>query len=82
MNSDPASLNVSITLTGLHVNEVAAPLSALPDGVTYNGSTVQPALGTARHTISVQGLSVHRATRLLQTLEQHLNAVAQTGQEG
>jgi hypothetical protein len=61
MTADPASLNVAVTITGLHPDEAAAVFANLPAGSTSTVHVVKPALGPKRYQIDVGDLSIQGA---------------------
>lgn len=69
MPTDPASLDVALTLSGLDRHEVVAIIGAIPAGVTFTGVASQPAIGGRRWRVSASGLSVAAARSITTSLE-------------
>jgi len=74
--NDPASLNVSLDLSGLSLPEVQTLMSNMPIGSTWSGTASMPALGGMRYAVTIANLSIKGAADLSGALLSHLNAVA------
>jgi hypothetical protein len=75
-NSDPASLNVALTLSGLSNDEATVVVNNLPAGATAAVEVTKPALGGKRFRIAVEGLSVQGAKDVTTATFLHLERVA------
>lgn len=71
--SDPASLNVTVTLTGLSRPELETLLGALPARARFAGAANRPAVGGTRYELTVQSLSIQAASDLTGALLAHLS---------
>lgn len=74
-NSDPASLNVALTISGLSNTEATAVVNNLPAGSTATIEVTKPALGGKRFQIAAEGLSVQAAKEVATALYLHCDRV-------
>lgn len=75
-NSDPASLNVALTFSGLSNDEATIVVNNLPAGSTAAVEVTKPALGGKRFRIAVEGLSVQGARDVATAAFLHVERVA------
>lgn len=74
--TDPASLNVALTFTGLSNGEATVVLNNLPDGSTATVEVSKPALGGKRFRIAAEGLSIQGAKDVATATFLYLERVA------
>lgn len=70
--SDPASLNVGVSLAGLGQDETLCVIVNAPAGSTLTVEVGQPALGPKRYSIAAAGLSITGARDITATLLAYL----------
>lgn len=75
-NSDPASLKATLALSGLSVDEALTVVASIPAGADFNASTIKPAIGGKRYTITAEGLSIQGAKDVATALFLHVDRVA------
>lgn len=72
MSTDPASLNVTLGLTGLSITELNVLLNNAPHGSTLLLDVLRSGLGSTRYQAQVSGLSIQGAATLSQSLHEYL----------
>lgn len=75
-NSDPATLNVGLTFSGLSNDEATVVVNNLPAGSNAVIDVTKPALGGKRFRIEAVGLSVQGAKDVTTATFLHLERVA------
>lgn len=75
--ADPASVNLSLSVTGLSNAEAVCALENAPAGSTFSAEVTQPAIGGKRYTVRTEGLSLLGAKDLATAL--HLFFEQQAG---
>lgn len=79
---DPASLNVTIEVSGMDGIEASAALSSLRPGSSVTFAVTQPALGGPRYRLSAAGLSIGAVGDLMTNIAINHSAAALGVQEG
>jgi hypothetical protein len=77
--TDPASLNVSISVSGMSLNEAMALMRGMPPDSRWDGVATRPALGPMRYAATIGGLSIKGATDVARTLLEHCEYVSEHG---
>jgi hypothetical protein len=71
--SAPASLNVSVSFTGLSSDEFRAMLRHMPSRARFAGDAIQPAIGGMRYEVAVTNLSIQGAADVTSGLLAYLS---------
>lgn len=79
--SDPASLEVTLSVTGMDVNEATALMRAMQPNARWNGTAFRPAIGGLRYAVEISGLSIAGAETMAGALAAHTRAIQEGGRD-